>query len=282
MQTTKTGLVWDLPAEQYFANPALGSTSIKTLSDPDISMAEAQYLLSHNEHKPAYDVGTLAHALILEGSLDHLVQRVEYDNYYKKEAKAARDAAYADGLIPINNSEVDSVLAPVEAMREAVMAHPIARELFTSHEPEVSAFWEQDGVPLKGRIDALHTSKKLAVDLKTIRSARPDDVRKQISDYGYYIQARHYLNGMEAVTGDEHDWLFVMVGKTAPYSVSVHRLAPFVLEDAQIRIDHAISRYKTALEHGWTGYEQIYEHELTPWEAIKNEALDDVEIMVGS
>lgn len=266
-------LIDDMPAKEYFAHPGFGSTSIRTLSDPDISLAEVEYLLSHDEHKPEYDVGTLAHALILEGSLDHLVHRVDAKDWRTKAAKEERDQAYNNDMIPINNSEADSILAPVEAMRDAVMAHPIAKDLLTGHVPEVSLFWETDGVPLKARLDAQHPTRGVVADLKTVRSARPNDVRKQISDLGYYIQARHYLNGLKEVTGFEPEWYFVTVGKTEPYPVSVHRMTPEALQQGQARIDYALARYKQAQEHGWTGYTAVYEQELTPWERIKNEEM---------
>src|SRR5690625_4119861 len=104
-----------MPAEDYFANPAFGSTSIKLLSDPDISLAEVKYLLEHDEHKKEYDVGTLAHALILEGTLDHLVAPLPFPDYRTKAAREARDLAYSAGMIPVNESEQETMMGPIEA-----------------------------------------------------------------------------------------------------------------------------------------------------------------------
>ena len=266
-------IVYDMPAEDYFANPAFGSTSIKLLSDPDISLAEVKHLLGHDEHKKEYDVGTLAHALILEGTLDHLVAPLPFPDYRTKAAREARDLAYSAGMIPVNESEQETMMGPIEAMRDAVFDHPIAAELFTCHQPEVSLFWEQGGVGMKARVDALHQSKGIMADLKTVRSARPNDFRKQISDLGYYIQGTHYRNGGKAVTGFEMDWYFVAVQKTEPYTVSVHKLSQDALDHGQRRIEYAIQRYKQTQETGWTGYTAVYEQDLTPWEAIKNDEL---------
>lgn len=266
-------ILYDLPSNDYFAADAFGSTSIRHLSDPEISLQEVKYLLDHDEHKPAYDTGTLAHSLILESSLDHLIVEIPYKTYHSEKAQVMRDEAYAKGLIPLKESEIEETLDQLNNMRDAVLAHPIAKDLLTDHDPEVSIFWEQDDVPMKARIDALHESKGIAVDLKTIRSARPNDVRKQISDLGYYIQQRHYLNGLKAVTGFDMDWYFVTVGKEAPHPVSVHKMSPDALEQAQARIEYAIARYKQAQEHGWTGYTAVYEQQLTPWERTKNEEL---------
>lgn len=271
-------LIHDMPSKEYHETEAFGSTSIKLLSDPDISLAEVNYQMDVDEHKRVYDVGTLAHALILEGSLDHLVALVPFDSYRSNAAKAAKIEAYDNGLIPVNESEEKDMLGAVYAMRDMVQEHPLASELVDGHKPEVSLFWEQDGVGMKARVDALHQSRGVAVDLKTVRSARPNEFRKQISDLGYYIQARHYLNGLKTVTGFEMDWYFIAVQSTAPYTVSVHQLSQAALDHAQRRIDYAIARYRQAIEAGWTGYTAVYEQDLTPWEAIKNdEMLEEVQ-----
>lgn len=270
-----SGLIYDMPAPEYHATKALGSTNIKTLADPDISMFEARRMLTHNEHKAVYDMGTLGHGLILEGTYDNLIRRIDADSYRTKDAREERDAAYADGLIPVNDSEVETMLDPLEKIRDAVMNHSIAGQLLTGHKPEVSAFWQEQGVDLKGRYDAYHPDKGAIVDLKLLQSARPSEVQKAISDFGYYIQAKTYLNGAYKLTGFMPDWLFVVAQKVEPYTVSVHRLRPEALEAAQVRIDFALARYRQAQESGdWPGYERIYEQGLTPWERIKTEGIE--------
>lgn len=272
-----TGFVYDLDEKKYHAHEALGSTSIKLLSDPDLSLAEARYQMDNHEDKEAYEVGTLGHALVLEGSYDHLIHRLEGVKAYRtNEAKAARDWALNEGLIPINDSEADSKLSLVEKIRDSVMAHPLASQLLQDGSPEVSIFWDQEGVECKGRLDWWREEAGIIVDLKLLRSAQPESVRKQISDLGYYIQRTHYLNGVQKLTGFRPDWFFVTVGKEEPYSVSVHQMAPETDEAANMRIEYALARYRQATKsNAWPGYTDVYEHSLTPWEHIKNEALEE-------
>lgn len=272
-------LVRDMPPEEYHAHPALGSTSAKTLGDPELSMADVKYELENNEHKKVYDEGTLGHALILEGSLDHLVKIIDHKTYHSKAAQAERDQARNEGLIPVKVTEKESMIDPLYEMQKSVMAHPIAGPLLTGHEPEVSVFWERDGIECKGRLDAYRPEQGIIADLKLVRSARPNDVRKQISDLGYYIQAEHYLDGVQAATGFRPDWLFITVSKSAPYTVSVHRLEPSTATAARLRIDYGLERYRKALETGeWPGYNAVYEQSLTPWESIKNESLEESQL----
>src|SRR5690606_11439894 len=133
----------------------------------------------------------------------------------------------------INNSEVESILNPVERMADSVMNHQLASSLLTDFSPEVSAFWEQGGIKLKARFDAYRPNHGQIIDLKTTRSARPNDVRKSISDFGYYIQAQHYLNGAQAVTGFVPDWKFIFVQNSEPYTVSIGSLDTEALRQAQ-------------------------------------------------
>src|SRR5699024_5839148 len=95
-------IVYDMPSDEYHANKALGSTSITTLADPELSLSDVYYRLHNREQKPEYDVGTLGHALILENSIEDVITLVPYDSYRTKAAREARDEAYKNGLIPVN------------------------------------------------------------------------------------------------------------------------------------------------------------------------------------
>src|SRR5699024_6893735 len=215
-------IVYDMPSDEYHANKALGSTSITTLADPELSLSDVYYRLHNREQKPEYDVGTLGHALILENSIEDVITLVPYDSYRTKAAREARDEAYKNGLIPVHESEAKPMLDPLDATRDEVLGHPIARPLLTGGSHEVRLCGEQDGVECKGRLDYYKPDQGIAVDLKLLRSAAPNDVRKQISDLGYYLQRVHYQNGVQRLTGFRPEWYWVTVAKEPPYSVSVH------------------------------------------------------------
>ena len=269
-------IVYDMPSDEYHASKALGSTSITALADPELSLSDVYYRLHNREQKPEYDVGTLGHALILENSIEDVITLVPYDSYRTKAAREARDEAYKNGLIPVNESEATTMLDPLYAIRDEVMNHPIAGPLLTGGHAEVSMFWEQDGVECKGRLDYWKPDQGIAVDLKLLRSAAPNDVRKQISDLGYYLQRVHYMNGVQKLTGFRPEWYWVTVAKEPPYSVSVHVMDEQTDDAAQMRINYALQRYKQAMEaNHWPGYTSIYKQSLTPWESIKNESLEE-------
>ena len=175
------------------------------------------------EPKPAFDFGHLVHRLILgEGST---IQIVEATDWRSKSAQAERDAARADGVIPVLRSEYDAGVA----MREAVMAHPTAAALLAEGVAEQSGWWvdEPTGVQLRFRPDWLTTSlsgRPICVDYKTTVNANPADFALSVGKFGYHMQHAFYVAGLAAHGIDDAAFLFVAQEKQAPYLVSVIEL----------------------------------------------------------
>ena len=77
-------IINDLPSEAYHAHPALGSSSIRTLTNQ--TPAKFNYQRTHPYYSDAFDIGTAAHSVILEDSFEG-IQEVEADNWLTKAAK---------------------------------------------------------------------------------------------------------------------------------------------------------------------------------------------------
>jgi hypothetical protein len=193
---------------------------------------------------------------------------VEADNWLTKAAKESKAWALADGKQPLLAKE----WAQVRAMRDAVMAHPVARELFTDHKAEQSVFWEEDGLALKCRPDAWHPG--LLVDLKTTRDANPNEFGKTAHEFGYHQSAAHYIDGVKAATGEELPFHFVLVEKTAPYLVSVVELDIEAINIGRQLNDRAKRIYRECVESNtWPGYPNADLISLPMWAIYKAEDL---------
>lgn len=59
------GIYEGISSADYHADPALGSTSLKTLATR--TPAHWRWESAHPVHKDIYDLGTVTHSLILEG-----------------------------------------------------------------------------------------------------------------------------------------------------------------------------------------------------------------------
>ena len=230
----------------YHADPALGSTSLKTLATK--TPAHYQHTLNHPKTSDAFDLGTAVHSLILEGD-ESGVEVWDFPAWTTKIAKESREESRAAGKIPMLTKDWKQVLA----MRDSVMAHPEAGKLFTGHRAEASVFWEEDDLTLKCRPDAWKPG--LLVDLKTTVNADPNEFGKTAHSFGYHQSAAHYIDGGKAATGEELPFRFVLVEKTAPYLVSVVELDFEAIDYGRQLNDRAKRIYQECVESGnWPGY----------------------------
>ena len=266
MSTTfTTGIYAGISNAKYHADPALGSTSLKTLATR--TPAHYQHDKAHPKSSDAFTLGTAAHSLILEGDTSGIVV-VQADNWLTKDAKAAKAEALAAGKQPLLTKEFEQV----RAMRDAVMAHPVARSLFTGHKAEQSVFWEEDGLMLKCRPDAWKPG--MLIDLKTARDANPNEFGKTAAEYGYHQSAAHYIDGVKAATGEELPFHFVLVEKTAPYLVSVVELDIEAVNIGRQLNDRAKRIYRECVESNtWPGYPTADLISLPMWAIYKAEDL---------
>lgn len=267
------GIIDGLPnADYHGAKDWLGSTSLKTLAMK--TPAHYKHESEHQVFKDEWNIGTAAHSLILENDTTNIVV-LEHQNYLTKAAKEAKAAVIADNKQPLLAKEWEQV----QAMRDSVMNHPVAGKLFTGHVPERSIFWEQDGMKYKVRPDALHDD--LIVDLKTTVNASPDEFGRKAFDFGYFVSAALYQEGVRQVTGKKLPFVFVNVEKTAPYLVSVTELDEDALDFGHMMIERATRIYKECTETGvWPGYPNRTMTRLPDWAYWQLEELDDQEITI--
>lgn len=248
------GLHLGIPDEEYRQIPGLSSTGIKEMLK---SPAHYQWALTHRRERIAFDVGHAAHAKILGVGLSAIAYPDEHltpsGNVSEKKATIAwAEEQRAAGLVPVSPDQ----LAAVDAMAEAVLAHPTARPLLEGGAPEVSLIWDdsETGVRCKGRIDYLQPDG--ATDLKTARSADPRRFSSPAASYGYAEQRVHYGAGITATRGDERiPFRLVLVETDAPHFVSVVEFDETFTWIAEVRVRRAIDTYAECQRTGeWPAY----------------------------
>lgn len=259
------GVYPDISNADYHADSALGSTSLKTLATR--TPANWKWEREHPVHKDAYDIGTVAHSLILEGD-ESGVTVIDVDDKRGNKWTVPANKAKAEGKIPLAAKE----WAMVEGMRDAVMAHPIARIAFTNHIAERSIFWEEDGLILKCRPDSQIPG--LLIDLKTTVNANPRDFHKAAYDFGYHQSAAHYIDGVKAASGEDLPFLFVLAEKSAPHLVSVVELDGEVIEQGRRLNTIGKNIYRECLATDtWPGYPTTAPVRFPAWAIRKMEEL---------
>lgn len=249
------GWVDGLDASVYHAHPALSSSGMRRLLPPS-TPAHFKYGLEHQRPPTReMELGTCVHTEVLGVGTDWTV--VDAKDWRSKAAQDFAQGARDRGLIPVLPSERDLILG----MADAVAAHPLAGPLLFegTGTPERALFWrdEKTGVHCRALVDFSPHNRASLVDVKTCRSAAPADLPRHMAQYGYDVQAAHYMRGGRALGLLEPDaeFIWVFVEREAPHMVSVVRLAPVDMQYAHDRCTLAYELYRdcTAAD-SWPGY----------------------------
>jgi hypothetical protein len=204
------GIYLGLDEEIYHRDLSLGSGDMRNLllSPCDYywgSSLNPNREDDENDDTPARIRGRAMHKLVLQGE-------AEYDREYMCGArndagmtpaekgaatKAANARAAQLGLVALPAKDYDRI-AIAAAM---ITKNPKLAGAFQGGIPEVSVFWERDGVRRKARIDYL--KPRGVGDLKSITNIKKIEFRRAcreaIANYRYDIQAAHYLEGRAAL-----------------------------------------------------------------------------------
>lgn len=206
--------------------------------------------------KDAWRIGRAAHVLHLEPELFRQQIHVmgEGVNFQTKAAREERDAAMDEGKTVIKADQFETI----KAMKQALAEHEFAGAAFRNGDPEKSLIWQdfETGVWLRCRPDWLPKAIRHIPDYKTAVSSKPADFQRQAFNLGYHMQAAHYLDGIEAVTGTApKSFFFVVQEKTPPYVVTCVALDPIAIEWGRIQNRKAIHIFAECLRTGkWPGY----------------------------
>lgn len=206
-----------MPAVEYFATDALGSTDVKNLL-----RSPAHFLTQRASTKSsrALELGTLIHECILEPEL-WLQRKVVGEINRRTKAGRAEWERLTSSPAPWV-TKADRELC--DAIRDAVLKNRLVCALLEqATQRELACFWENDGVDCKARIDA-YGENGLLLDVKTTQDASMEGFRSSIARYRYHVQAAHYASGVYRVTDRWPDFAFIAVEKEPPFSSAVYVL----------------------------------------------------------
>ena len=260
---TKNGF-YQITNEDYHADPAASKSSLSDFSHTPKKFKINRQIIKKSS--PVFDLGTAAHAAILEPEkywdmiavppAKLLAKNGAMSTKAAKEWKAQKES---EGKVVIKQDFQDKV----EAMAENVLERPEhseARALLTGGVAELSGFWEETefGAPffLKVRPDYL-PGGNLVVDLKTDLDASPVAFGRKAYNLKYHWSAWLTCRGLEYLTGEKHDkYFFVVVEKEIPFDVAVYQVPDYMFEIARRELTPILERYSQCLETDeWPGYE---------------------------
>lgn len=236
-----SGLQWwqqlgyqQMTAEAYHAEDAVSASLLKRRTPA--------HALVPTETTPAMELGTATHAAILEPEKFNAEYSVLDADLRTKEGKARRDELIASGQKILKPDE----WSQIEGMATSVHQHPEANALLAWGIAELSMFWTdpETGLRCKCRPDWA-VDQTMLVDVKTCQDASPAGFARAVVNFGYHIQAAHYMAG----TGADR-FVFIAVESKPPYAVGVYELDALALDEGWRKRQAAIHRWNECKQTG--------------------------------
>lgn len=287
------GIYPDLPMADYLALPALSAGVVRTMIERCGLAAWYESPLNPDrvtDASAATDTGSIAHAILLEGSRecvavidpnDHPADKTGAipEGWTNKSIRAARDTARAAGKIPVlapAMAEIDSMVSAATAyiatLRESEPA------IWRAFQPaggksEVTMVWQEGDTLCKLRADRIATDNGLIVDYKTsAMSVEPDRWgRTQLASMGYYVSAAWYRRGVRALTGVDPDYVFLCQETAPPYLCSLVGCDPAALALGDEKCGAGLRQWQECVRTNvWPAYpNRVCYPELPVWERAR-------------
>lgn len=262
------GIYYGMPYSDYHRVVGLRASVLGAFVDA--TPAHVRHYIDHGEDKDATkytDRGHALHLAVLEpgrfAETFVLQPKVGKRSNKDKTFWAEWQEKHRDHLT-LSEDE----LQRVTGMRDSLLAHHTARAVLQSAgTSEVIVVWEEktmDGKPVrcKARIDRLATldDEAIVADLKTARSAHRNAFERAVFDYRYFVQASHYLAGVEALYptpagNPRRKFLFLVVESDAPYCAAVYEMDELALDIGERLRQQFLREFERCTRSGiWPGY----------------------------
>jgi len=242
-------MIQKMSDKEYFAHKGISQSFLKAFKR---SPAHALYALKHpKEPTDAMLIGTCLHALILERKRV-FVALPESAKGASNVAKAVK-AAFAiehEGKIILSADDA----ARVESMAESVLNHSGASAILGfGGESELPIFWEENNITMKGKIDRVNPLG--VIDVKTTKDASLAEFAKSVYNFGYHVQAAHYLAGAAANGLPCDDFIIIAVENEPPYCTALRKIDHVSIMEGEQERQELIAKYKKCVEKKhWPGY----------------------------
>lgn len=272
--------MYELSDDQYFSDPvpegSLSTSGAKVLLD---CPAKFRWLQTHlQKPKREFDLGHVTHKIVLGKGAE--IAALDFKDFKTKKAQELRDAAYADGKVPVLVSDY----ARAEAMAKAIRANRHANALLNPDHgtAEQAMFWrdEETGIWRRVKLDWFPTrqigGRLILVDVKTAASSAPAAIDKAIHNLSYCMQDDAYREAIRALGLDDNpSFVFVFVEKEPPHVVTLAELDDDFRELGRRKNRLALDLFaKCRANDEWPGYVTgIHEAKPPRW-ALRD--LDDI------
>lgn len=245
-------LTLDMRAESYFA-PSTGISNSMLgdfLRSPRLYERRYVHGINDRESSDSMDLGTLAHAAILEpNALEQRYKLIPDDVLSKSGARAGQAwkdfAAANQGVILINQQQLDAIHEIAASVRRCDV---VAEALDAPGHAECAIQWvcEACGMLRKARLDWLTADYAAVIDIKTTRDCSAQAFARSVVNYGYHRQAAYYTEAVEALSGKRPPFVFVAVQSEPPYVARAYTLDADAMALGMAEVVEGLQRLRDA------------------------------------
>jgi hypothetical protein len=218
--------IYEVDEAEYHSDPIIVPSLSHSIAKKLINQSPRHAHQAHprfteqeeDEANAVMDAGTALHKLVLGKGQEIAV--IPFDNYTKKEAKAARAEARAARRVPILESKMPQIMACAKETEEQIREHPDLKGFYGPGRTEVMAVWREGDVWCRSLIDRLSDTGQI-YDLKTtMLSAAPWEWENRLRKE-YATQDAFYRRGLERLGfTSPSPIIFIPVEQQAPYCLS--------------------------------------------------------------
>lgn len=260
------GLHLDVPRDEYDADPCPSPSLTQSIAKIILDRSLAHARLAHPRLNPAfernddpkYDVGNVAHALMLGRGRE--IEVVIADDWRTKAAKEAREAAIQRGRIAVLARHYEAASDMVQAAARQLGDRGYDEDWNpAAAAAEVMAVADDAGVWLRSLIDWLPYHARRVWDYKTTAlSAAPWELSRRIVADGWDVQAAFHERILDLVDPDNagrREHLFCVQEDRPPYALTVARMSEAVMTMGRRKVQRARDAWAAAMSNNhWPAY----------------------------
>lgn len=216
---------------QYHADTsAISKSGLDLISESPADYFQ-KYALQNFSDETSEEValGSAFHCLLFEPENLHNLYIVSDTKIDKRTAQGKMHWATLQQEAGMSGKKVLDIkmFETASKMRDAVMLHPIAKELLSRPgKSEYMYSWidPETGVQCKAKADRI-TANRLIIDAKSTANVSPNEFSRSCYNYRYHVQDAFYSDGFELAHGvPVEGFVFIAVRNTAPHLVSCYIL----------------------------------------------------------
>lgn len=244
-------------------------------SDLSLILRSPAHFRAKEERKetPALILGSAIHVAVFQP--DEFSKRYavkpEFMSFSTTLGKAWRDNHQGKVILSWDDA------ATCEGIRKAVRAHPIAADLLSDGEAEITGYFRDSEYPeilQKLRIDWLNKKQGVLIDLKSTEDARLFPFMRDAYKHDYTLQSAHYLFGISQITRITHEkFIFIAAEKAPPFAVQIYEATPDFITAGLLQRAKALAIYNECMKKNqWPAYSmEVLPLDVPAWAKKKEE-----------